>query len=127
MFSLSILKSRAACLLMSFLSGLISVYDNVMNVVYFESLEINQQNPVASMIIGAVGVEGLVIIKGVTTILAVLAMCVLSFTKLRIVIPFVFAFQLLLFVYLSFYTPVGMFETHDLFLAIRQFFEFYLK
>ena len=127
MFSLTNFRSTMACLFMSFLSGLISVYDNVLNVVYFESLEVSEQNPLASMIIYFVGVEGLVTIKATTTILAVLAMCVLSFTKWKIVILPVFLFQLGLFLYLSFYAPTGMFETHDLLLPISQFFEFYLK
>ena len=120
-------KSSMVCLCMSFLSGLISVYDNVLNVVYFESLAISEQNPVASMIIDYVGVEGLVTLKAVTTILAVLAMCLLSFTKWRVVILPVFLFQVGLFLYLSFYTPTSIFETRDLLLPISQFFEFYLK
>ena len=102
-------KSCKACLflLMSFAAGLISVYDNVMNVVFMKTLPMDEQNPMASSIIEHVGVAGLVHIKAVTTILAVLIMCVLSFTKYRIVIIPVFIFQCLLFYYLTFYTPTG--------------------
>lgn len=120
-------RSSMACLCMSFLSGLISVYDNVLNVVYFESLAVDEQNPVASMIIENMGVEGLVLTKAVGTVLAVSAMCVLSFTKWRIAIVPVFIFQVLLFLYLSFYTPVEMFDSRDLFKVVGQFFEFYMK
>ena len=43
-----------------FLAGLISVYDNVMNVIFFESLKRDEKNPVASWIIEQKGVESLV-------------------------------------------------------------------
>ena len=67
----------------------------------------DEQNPMASAIIDLYGVEGLVHIKAVTTVLAVLFMCVLSFTKYRIAIIPVFIFQCLLFYYLTFYTASG--------------------
>lgn len=92
---------------MSFVSGLISVYDNILNVIFMKTLPMDEQNPMASAIIDLYGVEGLVHIKAVTTVLAVLFMCVLSFTKYRIAIIPVFIFQCLLFYYLTFYTPSG--------------------
>lgn len=102
-------KSCKACLflLMSFAAGLISVYDNVLNVVFMDTLAMDEQNPIASAIIEAWGVSGLVHIKAVTTIIAVAAMCILSFTKYRVAIVPVFVFQCLLFYYLTFYTPSG--------------------
>ena len=44
-------------LLMSFAAGLISVYDNVLNVVFMETLPMDEQNPVASAIIDFWGVN----------------------------------------------------------------------
>ena len=40
-------------LLMSFAAGLISVYDNVLNVIFMETLPVDEQNPFASSIIDA--------------------------------------------------------------------------
>ena len=58
-----------------FLSGLISVYDNVMNVVFYEDLPRTEQNPQASWIIENLGgVAGLVQVKAITTIMAVVVM-----------------------------------------------------
>lgn len=116
-------------LLMSFAAGLISVYDNVLSVVFMETLPVNEQNPMASKIIDHVGVVGLVYIKAVTTILAVLLMCVLSFTKYRVVIIPVFIFQSLLFYYLTFYTPSGSFwgEIDNFAPPLELFWRFYTE
>lgn len=125
-------KSCKVCLFlfMSFAAGLISVYDNVLNVVFMETLPFDEQNPIASAIIGHVGVAGLVHIKAVTTILAVLFMCILSFTKYRIAIIPVFIFQCLLFYYLTFYTANGVFwgSEHDsVFHSLELFWRFYTE
>ena len=109
-----------------FLSGAISAYDNVMNVVFYEQLPETEQNPYASWIISNAGVSGLVQIKAVGTILAVLLMLWLIKTKYRIVVIPVFLFQFGLFLYLTFYTP----NIADMFWGdwsdpIRIFFEFY--
>ena len=112
-----------------FLSGLISVYDNVMNVIFFEDLEITEKNPFASWIISNRGVEGLVEIKSVTTILAVAIMLGLIRTKYRIIVWPVLAFQLSLFYYLTFHIPdvdAREFFSKDFGIPIRLFFEFYL-
>lgn len=117
-------------LLMSFAAGLISVYDNVLNVVFMETLPMDEQNPVASAIIDFWGVEGLVHIKAVTTIFAVLLMCALSFTKYRIVIIPVFIFQCLLFYYLTFYTVTGSFWGNgyeSIFEPLELFWRFYTE
>lgn len=109
------------------LSGVISVYDNVMNVIFFESLERNEKNPFASWIIDNKGVEGLVEIKAVTTMLAVAIMLCIIKTRYRIIVWPVLAFQLALFYYLTFHTPNGSeFFSKDFGTPIRLFFEFYL-
>tara|TARA_B100002019_G_C20854967_1_gene396471 strand:- start:84 stop:482 length:399 start_codon:yes stop_codon:yes gene_type:complete len=114
---------------MSFAAGLISVYDNVLNVIFMETLPADEQNPFASSIIDAVGVVGLVHIKAVTTIVAVIIMCALSFTKYRTAIIGVFILQCLLFFYLTFYTPNGNFwgNNEDLALPIKLFWRFYTE
>lgn len=110
-----------------FLSGLISVYDNVMNVVFYEDLPRTEQNPQASWIIENLGgVAGLVQVKAITTIMAVVVMLGLIKTKYRVVIFPVFLFQLCLFYYLTFHTVErNSFFNWDWGRAIRLFFEFY--
>ena len=110
----------------SFVSGLISVYDNVMNVVFFDTLPRDEQNPFASWIIEKVGVEGLVEIKALGTVLAVAIMLMLAKTKYKSAIWSVFTFQLLLFCYLTFYAETGIIVKRDFFTPIKFFFEFYL-
>lgn len=114
-------------LLMSLVAGLISVYDNTLNLIFMKSLPADEQNPFASVIIDSYGVEGLIHIKAITTILAVVAMCILSFTKYRVSIIPVFCFQVLLFLYLTFYAPSGAwgFGNEDFALPFKLFWEFY--
>jgi len=116
-------------LFMSFVAGLISAYDNVLNLVFMKSLPTDEQNPVASAIISLYGVGGLIHIKAMTTIIAVVAMCVLSFTKYRVAIIPVFCFQILLFLYLTFYAPSGAWgfgnEADEFALPFKLFWEFY--
>ena len=115
----------SACVV--FLAGLISVYDNVMNVIFFESLKRDEKNPVASWIIEQNGVDGLVETKAVTTIVAVITMLFIIKTRYKFVIWPVLAFQLGLFYYLTFYTVEGgQLFSKDFGLPIRLFFEFYM-
>jgi len=105
---------------------MISVYDNVMNVIFYHDLPLNEENPFASWLIAKVGVAGLVQIKSYSTILAVSIMLLLAKTKYRVVILPVFIFQLFLFCYLTFYTVQGQTVfTGDWSRPIRLFFEFY--
>ena len=109
-----------------FLSGLISVYDNVMNVVFYKDLPLIEKNPFASWVIEKVGVSGLVEIKACGTMLAVSLMLLLAKTKYKVVIIPVFIFQLALFCYLSFYTPTSAgFSEPDFFRVLQVFVEFY--
>lgn len=110
-----------------FSAGLISVYDNVMNVIFFKSLQADEKNPIASWVIEHGGVEGLVETKAYTTMIAVVIMLLLTKTKFRFVIWPVLFFQLCLFYYLTFHTIKGgeMFG-NDFGLPIKLFFEFYL-
>ena len=109
-----------------FLAGLISVYDNVMNVIFFETLKKDELNPVASWIIETKGVSGLVEIKAVTTIVAVVTMLLLLKTRYKFIIWPVLVFQLGLFYYLTFHVSGGGIFGKDFGLPIRLFFEFYM-
>lgn len=109
---ISKLRQAFPFLMMSFVAGFISAYDNTLNLIFMNSLPMDEQNPVASKIIEVFGVTGLIYLKAATTFLAVIIMCVLSFVnKYRVSIIPVFLMQLLLFYYLTFYTPThGFFE-----------------
>tara|TARA_Y100001938_G_scaffold82736_1_gene113851 strand:- start:66 stop:476 length:411 start_codon:yes stop_codon:yes gene_type:complete len=111
--------------LLVFTAGLISVYDNVMNVIFFDSLPMDERNPFASWLISRVGVAGLVEIKAITTILAVFTMLCLLKTKYRIVILPVCLFQLGLFYYLTFHVASGSLLSKDFGIPLKLFYEFY--
>ena len=99
-----ILSNKYVLAAITFLSGLISVYDNVMNVVFYKTLPVDEVNPYASWIIDNWGVYGLVTAKTAGTITAVMLMLVLIKTKYKFVIYPVFLCQLILFFYLTFHT-----------------------
>ncbi len=111
--------------LMIFVAGFVSVYDNVMNVVYMRTLASDEENPVCLRIIESLGVEGLVLIKAISTICAVVLMCALVYTKFRIAIVPIFVFQVLFFLYLNFYASTGMMWAHDWYRGLQSFIEFY--
>ena len=109
-----------------FISGLISVYDNVMNVIFYDTLPIDERNPLASKIIEWYGVKGLVEIKATGTILAVIAMLLLAKPRYKFIIYPVFLVQLWLFYYLTFHVnSMTNFLDADFGLPIRLFLEFY--
>tara|TARA_Y100001973_G_C5166462_1_gene316476 strand:- start:744 stop:1166 length:423 start_codon:yes stop_codon:yes gene_type:complete len=109
-----------------FISGLISVYDNVMNVIFYDTLPIDERNPLASKIIDWYGVKGLVEIKATGTVLAVIVMLLLAKTRYKFVVYPVFLVQLWLFYYLTFHVnSMTNFLDTDFGLPIRLFLEFY--
>ena len=108
------------------ISGLISVYDNVMNVIFYDTLPIDERNPLASKIIEWYGVKGLVEIKATGTVLAVIVMLLLAKTRYKFVVYPVFLVQLWLFYYLTFHVnSMTNFLDTDFGLPIRLFLEFY--
>ena len=115
---------RLSLLMMVFWSGLVSVYDNVLNLLAMDILKEREQNPLASYIIQYWGVEGLICIKAFTTIVAVLLMVRLVYSRWRIVTVPVFIFQSMLFCYLTFYTE-SRFWARDMFLPLEMVIEFY--
>jgi hypothetical protein len=117
-------QNNITLLFIVFLTGLISVYDTVMSVLFMSTLAQDEQNPIALWLINQIGVSGLVQVKSVGTILAAAIMCKLVYTKWRISILPVFFFQLILFFYISFYVDSGPFGP-DLWIPIQMFIEFY--
>ena len=110
----------------TFLSGLISAYDNVMNVVFYHTLPIDERNPVASKIIEYSGVSGLVMLKSLGTLAAVAIMLLLIKTKYKYVLYPVFFVQLLLFYYLTFYSnDYKLIFDKDFWVPLEMFVEFY--
>jgi hypothetical protein len=111
---------------MVFISCLISVYDNVMNVVFWDTLPEIEKNPVASWIIDRGGVSALVYTKAVGTMLACLAMIRLVYTRYKFAIIPVFIFQVCLFFYVTCYAENDFTRSDDFFQPLKLFFEFYL-
>ena len=110
----------------TFLSGLISAYDNVMNVVFYHTLPMDERNPVASKIIEYSGVSGLVMLKSLGTLAAVAIMLLLIKTKYKYVSYPVFFVQLLLFYYLTFYSnDYKLIFDKDFWVPLEMFVEFY--
>lgn len=101
-------KHRAFHLTAIFFSGFVCCYDNMLSVIYHESLEALESNPLGSYLIEVGGVSWFVVVKAVTTVLAVMLLYGISFTKWRMLV-FVAAFcQAYLFYYLNYYDPDGV-------------------
>jgi hypothetical protein len=94
---------RLCYLGMIFISGLISVYDNVLSVVYWPIVE---ENPMGVCLIDRGGLWLLVVVKSITTLIAsgMSVIIVYKCSKFRVTIMAVFVAQLALFLYLNFYT-----------------------
>ena len=102
----SLSKSKTVLYAMIFLIGLIGVMDNVMNIQFMDTLEVNEQNPVALWLIKKWGIPNFVIIKSIGVVSVVSLLCLAVKTKWRyFIISSVFAFQVWLFCYLSYYAP----------------------
>lgn len=115
---------RLSLLIMIFVAGLISVYDNVLSYIMMDSLAETEQNPFASWIISRCGVTGLIYYKAAGTMLATLWMIRLVYSKYRVAIVPVFLVQVLLFCYLTFYASSGFFD-RDMFVPLHLVVEFY--
>ena len=120
------LSNRIVLLSLSFLSGLISIYDNVLNVVFYETLPEHELNPLASRVISSFGVSGLVIAKAIGTIIAVAIMVSLTKTRYKHVIYPITAIQIWLFYFLTFHTDSSVnFFNDDWSTTLRLFIDFY--
>jgi len=90
-------------LLIVFFVCSISVYDNILNVIYTDGLLTREKNPVGTWLIETGGVSLFVTIKAITTIIAALLAIRIVYSKYRIALVVVLIFQVFLFIYLSFY------------------------
>lgn len=102
----SLSKSKTLLYTMIFLIGLIGVMDNIMNIQFMDSLEVNEQNPVALWLIRKWGIPNFVVVKSIGVVSVVSLLCIIIKSKWRyFIISSVFAFQIWLFCYLSYYAP----------------------
>jgi len=122
---------RSTCFAMVLTIGAISAFDCMASVVTFDTLKGDEANPVASLLIATSGVEGMVMYKAAGTLVAVLLMLRLGYTRYRVAIVPVFLVQCLLFLWLNFATEDGMvfrgqIDPFSLVkLVIQQYFKYY--
>lgn len=120
------LSNRMVLLSLSFLSGLISIYDNVLNVVFYETLPEHELNPLASCVISLLGVSGLVVAKAIGTIIAVAIMISLTKTKYKHIIYPITVIQIWLFCFLTFHTNSSLnFFNNDWSTTLKLVVDFY--
>ena len=100
-------NGRIMYLILVFITGLICVYDNVLNICFAKTLASDEMNPICRFIIESYGVREFIIIKSFATIVGVLALITLIYTKFRIAVVIMFFLSLVLFFYLTFYDHGG--------------------
>mgnify|MGYP001156861872 FL=1 len=106
---------RVGYLLMVFIVGFVGAYDNVLNICFAELLPESEQNPLCRLIIDHYGgVNQLILIKSYLTILGVIIMISLVYTKFRVCVKIIFILSLILFFYLTFYCPQGDYSIRTL-------------
>jgi hypothetical protein len=108
------MKNKTYFILIFFI-GLISAYDNLLTLKFADIIIETEENPVGLLIIKKYGVYVFMAIKAVGTICAVILSFLLLKTKYKRAIWAVFILQLLLFFYLTFYVPDGLFKRDFLF------------
>ena len=85
------LFKRVGYLLMVFTIGFVGVYDNILNICFSELLPESEQNPLCRLIIDHYGgVNQLILIKSYLTILGVIIMISLVYTKFRVCVKIIF-------------------------------------
>jgi hypothetical protein len=110
----SLSKSKAVLYTMIFLIGLIGVMDNIMNIQFMDTLEANEKNPIALWLIKRWGIPNFVIIKSIGVVSVVSMLCLILKSRWRyFIISSVFAFQVWLFAYLSYYCPTRGFTWNN--------------
>mgnify|MGYP003151688442 CR=1 FL=1 len=93
---------------LTFVIGLISVYDTYLSIIYSPQLRQSEQNPLGIYLLDVGGLELFITTKAVATILSIICCVILIKTKYKLAIVGVLAFQFLLFFYLNFYTHSGI-------------------
>lgn len=101
------LKKRILYLLLTFVIGIVGVYDTVLSVVFSQTLPQIEMNPLCRWIIEEGGVKELVLWKSAGTLAGIVILIYITYTKFRICVPIVFFLALILFFYLTFYCPNG--------------------
>ena len=98
-----------------FLIGLISAYDNLLTFKFSDIIIEVEENPIGLHIMETYGIHVFMAAKAIGTICAVALSFLLLKTKYKRAIWAVFIIQLLLFCYLTFYVPDGLFKCDFLF------------
>ena len=98
-----------------FLIGLISAYDNLLTLKFADIIIETEENPIGLHIMETYGIHVFMAAKAIGTICAVTLSFLLLKTKYKRAIWAVFILQLLLFFYLTFYVPDGLFKRDFLF------------
>ena len=93
---------RAYYLWAIFFIGVVCCYDNMLSVIYRDTLVEMEKNPLGLWLI-EYGVDFFVLVKAINTVLAVMVLYAVSFTKWRMLIFAVAFGQAYLFYYLNFY------------------------
>tara|TARA_R100001244_G_scaffold102643_1_gene76462 strand:- start:541 stop:1011 length:471 start_codon:yes stop_codon:yes gene_type:complete len=101
------LRQRLFYLFLVFITGLICVYDTVLSICFASGLLRAELNPLCNLIINNGGVKLLIIIKSTTTIIGILILIGLSYTRFRVCVVIMFVLALFLFFYLTFYPLNG--------------------
>jgi hypothetical protein len=93
--------------------GLVSVFDTYLSVIYSPHLRQLEQNPLGQYLLDTGGLTLFVEVKSVCTLIVVSLSFWLMKTKYKLAIVGVLIFQILLFLYLNFYTYDGfIFDTN---------------
>jgi hypothetical protein len=108
------MKNKTYFILIFFI-GLISAYDNLLTLKFADIIIEVEENPIGLLIIKKYGVYVFMAAKAIGTICAVTLSFLLLKTKYKRAIWAVFIIQLLLFFYLTFYVPDGLFKRDFLF------------
>ena len=97
-------KQNLLYLMMIFVIGVISAYDNTMTWVYRDTILDLEQNPVGLWLLSKGGAPLFVAVKAVTTLLLVLYLVLLLKTKYKRLITVAFFFQIVLFIYINMFS-----------------------
>jgi len=89
-------------LLLAFVVGLVGAFDTVCTLVYHDGMIERERNLLSEMLMRSEGVMGFVIYKAALTMLVVLVLLALAYTRFWIIIPPVAAFQVCLLWFLLF-------------------------
>lgn len=105
-----------------FFIGVVCCYDNMLSVIYRDSLVEMEENPLGSWLI-EYGVDFFILVKAIATVLAVMFLYALSFTKWKRLILAAAVGQAYLLWYLNFYDYIDVSTTTPVEHVIDHFIE----